>query len=259
MKMVRLVLLLFIITNLNIFSQGITDIIKPLHLQTGKADTILISDIFYSDNYNLNFLPDKNASIEYNKVKKTLIVKPDKQFEGLDVIDFKVNDSVYTMPYYSRYIPDHTFSLRLKNHPEKVNLFGSFNGWNRESLPMTYNKKNGNYSVSVPLEPGIYQYKYYIQGSEILDPANRDSIPNGLGGYNSVVVIPDLHPEKSYLFVNGYERNKDGLTVSFTYRNNKYREPVKREEIIALYNNSAVPQERISTAANKFLVTVDST
>ena len=252
-------LLLLIISNLKIFPQNITDIIKPLHLQTGKADTILISDIFYSNNYNATFLANKNVKVEYDKSEKTVVLKPDDQFEGLDLINFKVNDSIYTMPYYSESISNYTFSLRLKDLPEKVNLFGSFNGWNRENLPMTYDKKNRVYSVSILLEPGTYQYKYILQGKEILDPANQDSIPNGLGGYNSVVVIPNLHPEECYLFVNGYDNNKGGMTISFTYRNNKYREPVRREEIIALYNNSAVPQERISTAANKFLVTVDST
>ena len=252
-------LLLLIISNLKIFPQNITDIIKPLHLQTGKADTILISDIFYSNNYNATFLANKNVKVEYDKSEKTVVLKPDDQFEGLDLINFKVNDSIYTIPYYSESISNYTFSLRLKDLPEKVNLFGSFNGWNRENLPMTYDKKNRVYSVSIPLEPGTYQYKYILQGKEILDPANKDSIPNGLGGYNSVVVIPNLHPEECYLFVNGYDNNKGGMTISFTYRNNKYREPVRREEIIALYNNSAVPQERISTAANKFLVTVDST
>ena len=123
---------------------------------------------------------------------------------------------------------------------------------------MKYDKKNKIYSVSVPLEPGSYQYKYNIQGKEILDPANRDSISNGLGGYNSVITIPDLHPEKSYLFVNGYEKVNDRMTISFSYSNSKYRTPVKRDEIIALYNNSAVTQDRISTAANKFLITIDS-
>jgi len=252
-------LLLLIISNLKIFPQNITDIIKPLHLQTGKADTILISDIFYSNNYNATFLANKNVKVEYDKSEKTVVLKPDDQFEGLDLINFKVNDSIYTMPYYSESISNYTFSLRLKDLPEKVNLFGSFNGWNRENLPMTHDKKNRVYSVSIPLEPGTYQYKYNLQGKEILDPDNKDSIPNGLGGYNSVVFIPNLHPEECYLFVNGYDNNKGGMTISFTYRNNKYREPVRREEIIALYNNSAVPQERISTAANKFLVTVDST
>ena len=48
------------------------------------------------------------------------------------------------------------------------------------------------------------------------------------------------------------------MTVSFTYSNNKFRQPVRREEIVALYNNSVVRQERISTAANEFLITVDS-
>jgi glycosidase len=177
----------------------------------------------------------------------------------MDLINFEVDDSLYSIPCYTRIIYNHTFSLRLKDNPAKVNLFGSFNGWNRENLPMQYDKKGKIYKVSVPLEPGNYQYKYYLGDKEILDPANRDSIPNGLGGYNSVVSVPNLHPEECYLFVNSYEKADNHITINFTYTNSKYREPVKKDEIIALYNNSPVSPDRISTAANKFLITLDST
>ena len=259
MKAVRLILFIFLAYQVNTVPQAITDLIKPLHLQAGRTDTLLISDIYYSDHYNLSFLPNKNIQISYNNSAGTIVVKPDDEFQGLDLIDFTVNDSVYSIPYFSKIIYNHTFDLRLKDSPEKVNLFGSFNGWNRQNLPMKYDKRGRNYSVSVPLEPGSYQYKYYIQGREILDPANKDSIPNGLGGYNSVVVIPDLHPENCYLFVNGYEKADNLITINFTYTNSKYRAPVKKDEIIALYNNSSVSPDRISTAANKFLITLDST
>lgn len=258
MKIFRFILLLFIAFHFNIFPQGISDLIKPLHLQAGVSDTVLISDIYYAENYDINFLPSKYVKVNFDKNKGTIAVKPIDEFEGLGLIDFKVNDSLYAIPFYSEIVQNHTFELKLKDQPERVNLFASFNGWNRENLPMKYDKKNKSYSVSVPLEPGSYQYKYNIQGKEILDPSNRDSIPNGLGGYNSVITIPDLHPEKSYLFLNGNEKVNDRMTISFTYSNSKYRTPVKRDEIIALYNNSPVTQDRISTAANKFLITIDS-
>ncbi len=258
MKIFRFTLFLFITYYFNIFPQGISDLIKPLHLQAGVSDTIIISDIYYADNYDINFLPNKNVKVNYDTNNGILAVKPGEKVEGLGLIDFEVNDSIYSIPFYSEIVQNHTFELKLKDHPERVTLFASFNGWNRENLPMNYDKKNKIYSVSVPLEPGSYQYKYNIKGREILDPANKDSIPNGLGGYNSVINIPDLHPEKSYLFVNGYEKTNDRITISFTYTNSKYRSPVEPDEIVALYNNSEVSRNRISTAANKFLITIDS-
>ncbi len=258
MKRTGLFFLIFIAFCLTIFPQGIKDIIKPLHLQAGKADTTYISDLFYSDNYDVKIIPNRDIKVSYDYNKKTLTVKPDGNFEGFGLINFYLNDSLYAVPFYSDIVENHTFYLTLKDHPERVNLFASFNGWNRENLPMSYDKKLKSYSVTVPLEPGTYQYKFYVQGNEFIDPENHDSIPNGLGGYNSLITIPNPHPEESYLFVNGYEKTKDGITISFSYSNSKFRSPVRREEITALYNNSMLPQERISTAANRFLVTVDS-
>lgn len=259
MKAARLILFIFLAYQVNIIPQVITDLIKPVHLQAGRTDTLLISDLYYAKDYHPGFISNKNIKVQYNDSAKTLVVEPRDDYQGLDLLKFRSADSIYAIPYYSKIIYNYTFSLRLKENPKKVNLFGNFNGWNRDNLPMKYDKKSKLYSVSVPLEPGNYQYKYYIDGKEILDPANKDSIPNGLGGYNSVIVIPDLHPEKCYLFVNGYEKADNLITISFTYTNNKYRGPVKKDEIIALYNNSAVSPERISTAANKFLITIDST
>ena len=259
MKAVSLILLIFLAYQVNTVPQVITDLIKPLHLQAGRTDTLLISDIYYAKDYYPKFLSNKNIKVQYNGSSGTLIVKPDDEYQGMDLINFEVDDSLYSIPCYTKIVYNHTFSLRLKENHPRVNLFGSFNGWNRENLPMQYDKRGKIYKVSVPLEPGNYQYKYYLGDKEILDPANKDSIPNGLGGYNSVIAVPDLHPEKCYLFVNSYEKADNLITINFTYTNSKYREPVKKDEIIALYNNSPVSPDRISTAANKFLITLDST
>ncbi|HSD64655.1 MAG TPA: hypothetical protein VLB50_12700, partial [Ignavibacteriaceae bacterium] len=259
MKIFDKILILIAACQIIILPQEITDLIKPLNLKAGISDTILISDLYYAPDYQINLLPNKNIRIDYDKNKEILIVKPDNKFEGFGLIDFKVNNSVYSIPYFSRIIENHKFELNSGEHPANVNLFGSFNGWNRENLTMKYDKKTRTYSVSVPLSPGNYQYKYKIQDKEILDPDNADSIPNGLGGFNSVVNILNPHPEKCYLFIDNYENSKGQVTISFIYSNSKYKSPVKRDEIIGLLNNKSIPPVRISTAANKFLVTIDST
>ncbi len=258
MKKTGLLFLIFIVFRGTIFPQGINDIIRPVHLQAGKSDTLHISDLFYSNDYNLKIIPGDNIKAVYNRESKNLAVEPAAEFEGIGLINFTLNDSLYSIPFYSDIVKDQTFYLSLKDHPERVNLFASFNGWNRENLPMNYDKKKKSYTVTVPLEPGTYQYKFYVMGKEFIDPENPDSIPNGLGGYNSLITVPDPHPEQSYLFVNGYEKTQDRITVNFSYSNSKYRSPVRREEITALYNNSVLPQKRVSTAANRFLVTIDS-
>lgn len=40
------------------------------------------------------------------------------------------------------------------------------------------------------LAPGTYQYRFIVDGNWIVDPANPDQVPNGLGGFNSVLTCP---------------------------------------------------------------------
>jgi len=38
--------------------------------------------------------------------------------------------------------------------------------------------------------PGTYQYRFNVDGTWMADPANPNQVPNGLGGFNSVVSCP---------------------------------------------------------------------
>lgn len=259
MKYLYFILNLLFVYLINIFPQGISDIISPLHLQAGVTDTFLVSDIFYSDNYDISFSPNKNIKINFYEDKGKLIVEPSNKFEGLGLINFKLKDSTYAIPYFSENVHNHLFTLKLNEHSNRVNLFGNFNGWNRENLLMKYDNSTKLYSLSVPLQPGRYQYKFYIGGAEILDPANPDSIPNGLGGFNSVITVPNLHPEKIYLFTDGYKKSGNRIKISFYYSNDKYDLPVNKKEIIALFDNTIIPIKQISTDGNRFLISIDTT
>ena len=68
----------------------------------GEKDTVLISDIFYSDNYNIKLIPSANIKEDFNSKNGTLTLKPGDHFEGLGLIDFKLNDSLYAIPYFLR-------------------------------------------------------------------------------------------------------------------------------------------------------------
>jgi len=71
-----------------------------------------------------------------------------------------------------------------------VYLAGSFNDWNPEGTRMVDKDGNGLYSVTVTLAPGIYEYKFVINGVWTLDPdPDRDWTQNGLGTLNSVLRV----------------------------------------------------------------------
>lgn len=87
--------------------------------------------------------------------------------------------------------------LLLKTTPERelrlryagpagaaVSVFGSFNSWARGAWPLEETAP-GVYERSLFLAPGDYQYLFQVDGAEIRDPANPDSVGNGFGGWNS--------------------------------------------------------------------------
>jgi cyclomaltodextrinase / maltogenic alpha-amylase / neopullulanase len=87
---------------------------------------------------------------------------------------------------------------------EKVNIFGTFNAWNKEALSMQ-KEAEGQYSVVLYLQDGSYEYKLWADGLEWIDPSNPDSLSNGMGGYNSVIRIEveGVAPEIVYPISHG--------------------------------------------------------
>ena len=73
----------------------------------------------------------------------------------------------------------------------KVFLAGDFNGWDPEAKPMVDKKGDGNFSVTLSLRPGEYQYKFVVNGTWCADPLNKDVVPNDLGTFNSVKLVTE--------------------------------------------------------------------
>jgi alpha-amylase/alpha-mannosidase (GH57 family) len=73
-----------------------------------------------------------------------------------------------------------------------VALVGDFNGWSKDETPMTRDEA-GSWHVMVPLAPGIFQYKFVIDGTEyVTDPANTVSVDNyNRSAHNSVFVLTE--------------------------------------------------------------------
>jgi hypothetical protein len=72
----------------------------------------------------------------------------------------------------------------------KAYLAGEFNGWSETDMPMT-KQANGEWSASMALKPGTYQYKFIVDDKWITDPDNPEHSDDGFGGNNSVLHVPE--------------------------------------------------------------------
>lgn len=81
-----------------------------------------------------------------------------------------------------------TFSFSdSKQQVKSVQVKGTFNNWNASS----FNLKNTGTSWTGEWElgRGVHQYVFVVDGREVRDPNNPDSVGNGMGGFNSVIRI----------------------------------------------------------------------
>ncbi|MEW5843260.1 MAG: alpha-amylase family glycosyl hydrolase [Bacteroidota bacterium] len=243
---------LFLLITLSIHAQEkIRDIIKPVNLVAGIPDSMLISDMFYSENYNAKFIPNKNVEVTYDKPSGKIYFKPDMKFSGMTLVDFSLGKYTYSIPVISRIQQKFKFTFKPAKKYNRITLFGSFNGWDRGNLPMKEVKGTGVYEVEVPLEPGRYEYKFWGDGEEIVDPNNPDKKPNGMGDFNSLFNVPEPKLGKLFLYVGGKEISSDESEFSFIYVNDKDGNKIDRSNVIALINNSEVTKKDLEILGNK--------
>jgi 1,4-alpha-glucan branching enzyme len=71
---------------------------------------------------------------------------------------------------------------------QRVSLAGDFNGWNVEALPMRRNH-HGTWNASLSLEPGRYEYRFYVDGAWQDDSNAQERVENPFGSFNCVRVV----------------------------------------------------------------------
>ncbi|MBR1965906.1 MAG: glycogen-binding domain-containing protein [Lentisphaeria bacterium] len=70
-----------------------------------------------------------------------------------------------------------------------VSIAGSFNEWDPTVKYLQDKDGNGIYVGYLMLAPGIYEYKFIIDGEWRLDDKNANFAPNDFGTLNSVLVV----------------------------------------------------------------------
>jgi hypothetical protein len=80
-------------------------------------------------------------------------------------------------------------TFRLKGHEDAsvVALAGSFNEWNQSQL--IFAREGEGWVCRVDLDPGVYRYKFIVDGDWLLDPANPETAEDEAGNVNNVVEV----------------------------------------------------------------------
>jgi len=243
-------IILFLFLNSTFGQNVIKDIIKPVNLIAGKMDSVLITDMFYSTDYSAKFDTNKYIEVNYNKSSGIIYFKTDKNFSGLTLVDFNLGSKKYSILVRSRVQQKFKFKFKPEKKYNTLTLFGSFNGWNRRNIPMKDDNGDGIFETEITLEPGRYEYKFYGDGEEIVDPNNPDKKSNGFGDFNSLFNVPEQNLGKLFLHTGSQKISGNKSIFTFIYENDKDGNDIKPENVIALLDNQKLDHKYISTNKN---------
>lgn len=244
-KLIKIFFVLLIFASFSAAQQKtITDLIPPVKTISGTPDTLLVSDLFYLAVYDIETIPNRDIKAQFIKGRNLLVIKSNADFEGITTLEFRNGGKIYSIPVFARKLTRITFNFKPDKKYNSVYLFGSFNNWNRADKKMEYNGEKGSYTASVTLEPGKYEYKFFADGEELLDPANKETIPNGIGGINSVLNIADPHSEKIFLHKADFKASKGNSIFTFSLETGSGRS-ITPANVIALLDNSRINEKYI--------------
>jgi cyclomaltodextrinase / maltogenic alpha-amylase / neopullulanase len=253
MKKILFTFIIFL--SANSFCQEITDIIPLVKLSAGEGKTFLINDLFYSDKeYRIVFDTGNSLKVYYEAENGQLEITSLEHSEGYNVLPFYFYDKTFHILIKTDFKDTIFFNYKTHKPVNKVNLFGTFNSWNREELPMSDGDGDGIYSVGIPLEPGRYEYKFFVDGAEIFDSLNSEKVPNGMGDWNSIIDVKSSHKGKAFLhLLNFTDKDK---TKYFTF----YYETESEDslEVFALLDNELFHHNTISNESRKIVLEIPS-
>jgi glycosidase len=238
------------------FSQKIQDLIQPINLLQDQSTKVVISDIFYFDIYNVEFTSSKNVDVSYDNSKREVSFIPKSIFSGMELISFKLNGEVYQIPVKLTKSSKYLFTYKPQANEKEISLFGQFNSWDRHNLPMKDTNGDGVLEVEIPLDPGRYEYKFFVEGREVVDPANPNKVSNGMGDFNSLRIIEESAKDKMFLHVLGSKKTKDLLKLKFYFENIDRSNLVDKESLTVLFDNQKFPSELIKVNGREIILSV---
>ena len=212
-------------------------------VKAGTTRSFDLGNYLSFQNLDLRFQNENNHELVGNILTINGVGK-EESFELIKILAGKEKIDLVV-----RYLPmvKHKFVLESSSS-SSVFVMGSFNDWSRNSLKMV-EVNNGFFEIEIQLEPQKYEYKFVVDGNEVLDPINENVVSNNIGGYNSLI---DLTNKNTSLSSQLLKKNKTKDLLFFEYiENNEVAIP---RAIIALFDNNLLPDSLMTVSDEKELV-----
>ncbi len=223
----------------------VTDLIPLIKIDAGGTDTLEVGDLFYAEDYS-SFLAGNltDVQVKYLKSSQQLILEASPNASGLYLIPFEFQGIKYEIPLKVKFRQWQTLQYRPASQPEVLTLIGTFNEWDRSTMPLIDSDKDGTYSIRFLIAPGRYEYKFFQDSLEFHDPLNPNKITNPYGDYNSILIVDPLSSEQKHLRLLAVGEDKGSFTFHYDNENGNYS--LIPDDIIALGNNLSLTDAHIN-------------
>jgi len=251
----RIILLTFL--SLFIFScqtesqPGPLTFIPTLKLMQGQSLVADLSVYKTAGNIKLEILPYPELNLEFDASTDKLVLTAGDIKERLHFIPAKADGHPLTLAVQVIPLAGHTFTFSPDSGVKKVVVMGGFNDWSRTALPMVDNNNDGILENHVFLAPQRHEYKFVVDGEELIDPENPVFISNNIGGWNSIL---DLSSLKESLPGNIIKSKKNKNDLLFDYLPPEPFSALGKVKI--LLDNSILPDDRFSLKSDKVQVKI---
>nr|MBC8479389.1 hypothetical protein [FCB group bacterium] len=254
MRQLKLFLLLLIV-NLSFGAVGFYTIpsIPAEHGGFAAIDMSKYRTSFYTP---CKFESVNNLDIVYRN--DSLFVKPLPEAKGYYPLEFRVGNNVHTLMIKISKTELIEFKYPDRKGVKAVHLMGNFNDWSRTGLPCKKGR-DGNWQIEKFLKPGKWEYKFVVDRAEILDPFNPDSLPNGLGGFNSILKIgADDRLKPGEFRKENYSVSPNSTQVYYKYYPGIPFENIRPENLRILLNNDVLPKGSWELAENDLILNLEN-
>lgn len=183
--MKRLILLGLAFLSLNSVAQvALHGLFTPVHLSKDTT-TIFLKDYLLDEKPLKVELP--KGIVNHSKDDWVLRLTG-KLKQKMDVLELHLSDEQKDLLLVNNSLKKVSINVKADStFKGDVRIIGAFNNWNRGSEKLKV--KNGHYSADFYLNPGSYEYKFFINGNEVNDPGNKELVSNGMGGFNNVLKV----------------------------------------------------------------------
>jgi glycosidase len=152
----------------------------------------------------------------------------------VSALSVNYNGTAYDIPVFASEKVVHRFTYQSTS-PEvtEVGISGSMNGWNYKATSLrAVEGKPGTWEVSLTLNPGLYQYRIWENGVEMLDANNPEKMDNGMGGFNNTFYAGEKKGEAPRLITQSYSDSEIRISTEGNVK-----------DVVACFENHRIPAE----------------